>query len=170
MRSIKRILKIHEIDGYKVSCLFSNGESRIIDFKKLFQAWELKAGDIAYPLLASEKEFQQIALVDGTFVWKNIPINSTDEDGNPTVYFFDLDPIVLYENSQEDPTRTIKLGLMIKQARLNLGLTQEELAARSGTSKHYISKIENDKSGIELFSLQKIVEGGLGKRLNISFD
>ena len=37
LRSIPRILKINNIKGYKVSCLFNNGESRIIDFKNLFK-------------------------------------------------------------------------------------------------------------------------------------
>lgn len=58
---------------------------------------------------------------------------------------------------------------MIKQARKELGLTQQELAEKSGTSKHYISRIENEKSGIELMTLKKIVEG-LGKRLQISVE
>ncbi|MBK6902797.1 MAG: helix-turn-helix transcriptional regulator [Saprospirales bacterium] len=55
------------------------------------------------------------------------------------------------------------IGLMIKQARKEAGLTQEELARKSGTSKHYISRIENNKSDIELLTLIKIVEAGLGK-------
>lgn len=46
-------------------------------------------------------------------------------------------------------------------------ITQEELAARSGTSKHYISRLENNKSDIELLTLKKIVEAGLGRQLQV---
>ncbi len=167
MRKVTRIIKIHEIKGYKVSCLFNNGASRIIDFKKLFRQWGVSEKDVEYPLLLSEQEFQKVEILEGTFVWKNISIASTDEEGNSVLHFFDVDPIVMYESSSPDPSRKVEIGLMIKQARLELGLTQAELAAKSGTSKHYISRIENGNTGIEYASLIKIIEGGLGKRLQI---
>lgn len=37
-----------------------------------------------------------------------------------------------------------KLGTLLHEARLKKGLTQAELAERSGTTKSYISKIENN--------------------------
>ena len=168
MRSIKRIIKIHKVEEYKVYCLFSNGEPRVIDFEKVFKEWNIQKNDIEYPLLKSVDEFQKIELIDGTFVWKNIKIESTDEEGNEETYFYDLDPIIMYELSEVDVSRKTDIGLMIKQVRKELGLTQKELAEKSGTSKHYISRIENNKSGIELSTLIKIIEGGLGKRLRIN--
>ncbi|PHN07237.1 hypothetical protein CRP01_07890 [Flavilitoribacter nigricans DSM 23189 = NBRC 102662] len=59
---------------------------------------------------------------------------------------------------------------MIKQARKEEGLTQQELAERSGTSKHYISRIENNKSDIEMLTLKKIVEAGLGRKLRVQIN
>ena len=156
MRSIKRIIKIHELDGYKIYCQFNNGESRVIDFEEVFRKWDIKEGDLEYKLTQSLDEFQKVDLEEGTFVWKN-----------NVIYNYDLDPIVMYEMSEMDESRNIEIGMMIKRARKDLGLTQEELAKRSGTSKHYISKIENSKSGIELSTLTRIIEGGLGKRLEI---
>jgi len=167
MRTAKRIIKIHEIVGYKIFCLFDNGESRIIDFERLFKEWKVKKENVEYVLTQSLEEFQKVALIDGTFVWKNIKIKSTDENGKKVIYHFDVDPIVMYESSETDVSRKIKIGLMIKKVRRELGLTQEELAVKSGTSKHYISRIENNKSGIELSTLIKIIEGGLGKRLQL---
>lgn len=167
MRTVKRIIKIHEIKGCKITALFNNGESRVIDFKALLEHWNVKEGDVEFAL-TSEEAFKQVQLIDGTLVWENIVINSTDEDGEVVSYPFDIDPITLYENSVMDETRKIDIGLMIKQSRKEQGLTQEELAARSGTSKHYISRIENNKTGIELLTLVRIVEGGLGKRVQIS--
>jgi ribosome-binding protein aMBF1 (putative translation factor) len=37
-----------------------------------------------------------------------------------------------------------KIGAMIHDARLEKGLTQEQLAKKTGTTKSYISKIENN--------------------------
>lgn len=82
-------------------------------------------------------------------------------------YPYDLDPLVLYQHSIPDEERNIIVGLSIKQARIEAGLTQEELAEKSGTSKHYISRLENNKSDIELMTLKKIVEAGLGRHLKI---
>jgi len=61
-----------------------------------------------------------------------------------------------------------KLGFIIQQARLEKGLTQEELAKKCGTNKGYISKIENDIKEVRLSTLQKIVEIGLGGHLELS--
>lgn len=61
-----------------------------------------------------------------------------------------------------------KMGVMMKQARLEKGLTQEELAEKCGTTKSYISKIENDIKEVRISTLQKIVEIGLGGRLKLS--
>ena len=167
MRNIRRIVKIHKIEGYKIYCLFNNGESRVVDFEKLFKIWNVKPGDIEYKLKDSQQEFEKVELVYGTFTWKNLQMESTDEQDAPVSYAYDVDPIMMYEGSEEDPSRKLELGMMIKQARKEMGLTQEELAEKSGTTKHYISKIENNKSGIELSTLLKIIEGGLGKRLEM---
>ena len=61
-----------------------------------------------------------------------------------------------------------KLGFLIQQARLEKGLTQEELAEKCGTNKGYISKIENNIKEVRISTLQKIVELGLGGHLELS--
>jgi ribosome-binding protein aMBF1 (putative translation factor) len=63
---------------------------------------------------------------------------------------------------------TFKLGVMIQQARLNKGMTQEQLAEKCGTNKGYISKIENNLKEVRISTLQKIVELGLGGHLELS--
>jgi ribosome-binding protein aMBF1 (putative translation factor) len=63
---------------------------------------------------------------------------------------------------------TFKLGFLIQQARLEKGLTQEELAVKCGTNKGYISKIENNIKEVRISTLQKIVELGLGGHLELS--
>ena len=148
--------------------MFNNGESRIIDFKELFEKWKITSTDVEFPIANSIKEFRKVDLIDGTLSWDNIKTESTNDKGETVFYDYQLDPIVLYENSQLDETRQIEIGRLIKQTRHDLGLTQEELAAKSGTTKHYISRVENNRTGIELSTLKKIIEGGLGRRMKIS--
>lgn len=61
-----------------------------------------------------------------------------------------------------------RLGVMLKEARVEANLTQEELAERTGTKKSYISRIERGSSDIQISTYYKIIEIGLGKQLNIS--
>ena len=61
-----------------------------------------------------------------------------------------------------------KLGAMIHDARLEKGMTQEELADKCGTNKAYISRVENNIKDVRLSTLQKIIEVGLGGQLNLS--
>ena len=43
-----------------------------------------------------------------------------------------------------------KIGVILEEARIKTGMTQEELAAKCGTNKSYISRIEHDASDIKL--------------------
>lgn len=71
-------------------------------------------------------------------------------------------------NAFEQGFEAFRLGFLIQQARLEKGLTQEELAAKCGTNKGYISKIENNLKEVRLSTLQKIVEVGLEGHLELS--
>jgi transcriptional regulator with XRE-family HTH domain len=59
------------------------------------------------------------------------------------------------------------MGIMLKEARLKKGLTQEQLAKKIGTTKSYISKIENDIKEVRISSLERLVEIGLGGKLEL---
>jgi HTH-type transcriptional regulator / antitoxin HipB len=61
-----------------------------------------------------------------------------------------------------------RLGVMLKEARQEANITQEELAERTGTKKSYISRIERGQSDIQISTYYKLIEIGLGKQLNIS--
>jgi ribosome-binding protein aMBF1 (putative translation factor) len=61
-----------------------------------------------------------------------------------------------------------RIGALIHEARLEKGMTQEELAEKVGTTKSYISKIENNIKEVRISTLQKIVELGLGGHLQLS--
>ena len=59
-----------------------------------------------------------------------------------------------------------KIGAMLKQARIEAGITQEELAARLNTKKTAVSRIENHAEDIKLSTLEKFAEA-IGKRLTL---
>ncbi|MDQ3111086.1 MAG: helix-turn-helix domain-containing protein [Bacteroidota bacterium] len=68
----------------------------------------------------------------------------------------------------EEGFQAFKIGALIHDTRLELGLTQEELAEKCGTTKSYISKIENDIKEVRISTLQKIVGLGFGGSLQLS--
>ncbi len=61
-----------------------------------------------------------------------------------------------------------KMGTLIHDTRLEMGMTQEQLAEKVGTTKSYISKIENNIQEARISTLQKIVELGFGGHLEFS--
>jgi len=61
-----------------------------------------------------------------------------------------------------------KLSALIRYNRLKMGMTQENLAKKAGTTKSYISKIENDIKEVRLSTLQKIVVLGFGGQIELS--
>lgn len=56
---------------------------------------------------------------------------------------------------------------MLKEARKEANMTQDELAEKLGTKKSYISRLENGKCDIQLSTLYRIFEFGLGRRVNL---
>ena len=63
-----------------------------------------------------------------------------------------------------------KLGVLIQELRKEQGLTQEALAEKCGTTKTYISRIENNASDIRLSTLIRIIRDGLGGQLKLKVD
>ena len=70
----------------------------------------------------------------------------------------------------EEGFEAFKLGVMIQELRKESGLTQEQLAEKCGTTKTYISRIENDASDIRLSTLMRIIREGFGKHLRLSVE
>ena len=70
----------------------------------------------------------------------------------------------------EQQFETFHLGILLEEARLKLGMTQEQLAEKCGTNKSYISRIENNSSDIWLSTLIKIIQQGLGGHLKLTLE
>jgi len=68
----------------------------------------------------------------------------------------------------EQEFEAFKLGVLIQEMREKSNLTQEQLAAKCGTTKSYISRIENNASDIRLSTLMRIIWEGFGGRLHLS--
>lgn len=70
----------------------------------------------------------------------------------------------------EIKAKSFVIGELLKDERLEAKLTQEQLANKIGAKKSYISRIENGKTDIQLSTLYKLFEVGLGKQITISIN
>jgi DNA-binding XRE family transcriptional regulator len=70
----------------------------------------------------------------------------------------------------EQGFEAFKLGVILQEMRKQQKLTQEQLARKCGTTKTYISRIENDASDIRLSTLMRIIQEGLGGHLKLTVE
>ena len=68
----------------------------------------------------------------------------------------------------EIKAKAFAIGEIIREERKQARMTQEELAEKTGTKKSFISRIENGHSDIQLSTLFKLIEIGLGKEINLT--
>ncbi|MFW5761786.1 MAG: helix-turn-helix domain-containing protein [Cyclobacteriaceae bacterium] len=163
---IPRILKINWINDLSISVVFNNGDSRIIDFYGLMKSLNLLNSPAK--ILLNPDELLKVQLVDNTLSWDNVEQYITQRNGDKVKVPLEIGADVLFRYSKAEKSEfSIKIGRLIKENRLKSGMTQQELALKSGTTRTYISRIENERSDIELGTLRKIIETGLGKRIEI---
>jgi len=67
----------------------------------------------------------------------------------------------------EEQAQYFVISEMLKEARKEAKITQEQLAEKIGTKKSYISRLENGRCDIQLSTLYRIFEFGLGRRVNL---
>ncbi|MCB9311083.1 MAG: helix-turn-helix transcriptional regulator [Lewinellaceae bacterium] len=72
-------------------------------------------------------------------------------------------------NEYEERAQMFIVSEMLKEARKQANMTQQELAEKAGTKKSYISKIENAKGNIQLSTLIRIFEKGLNRKVGLTF-
>ena len=65
---------------------------------------------------------------------------------------------------------SFKIGLLLRKAREEKNLTQEQLGELIDKKRTYISRVENNGSNLTLKTLFDIVEKGLGGKVNISIE
>jgi HTH-type transcriptional regulator/antitoxin HipB len=67
----------------------------------------------------------------------------------------------------EERAQYFVISEMLKEARRDAKMTQEQLAEKVGTKKSYISRLENGNCDIQLSTLYRIFEEGLGRRISL---
>ena len=67
----------------------------------------------------------------------------------------------------EIKAKSFAIGEIIKEERRLANMTQDELAEKTGTKKSFISRIENGHSDIQLSTLFKLIEFGLGRKISL---
>ena len=70
----------------------------------------------------------------------------------------------------EIKAKSFAIGEIIKEERRLANMTQDQLAQRTGTKKSFISRIENGHSDIQLSTLFKLIELGLGRKISLSIE
>lgn len=58
------------------------------------------------------------------------------------------------------------IGAIILQARLDKGMTQEQLASKTGITKAINNKIETAPDKVKISVIKNVMENGLGGRCN----
>ena len=71
-------------------------------------------------------------------------------------------------NDFEIKAKAFAIGEIIKEERRLSKMTQEQLAEKTGTRKSFISRIENGHSDIQLSTLYRLLEMGLGKTVSLT--
>lgn len=72
-------------------------------------------------------------------------------------------------NKYEEGAQMFIVSEMLKAARKEAKLTQEQLAEKAGTKKSYISKLENGKGNVRLSTIIRIFEQGLNRKIGLTF-
>jgi len=90
--------------------------------------------------------------------WKTIKDDVYGEKGTPR------------RDQLEREVEGLKIGLLLRQAREQKNLTQQQLGELVDKKRTYISRVENDGSNLTLKTLYDIVEKGLGGKVTISID
>ncbi|MCZ8355867.1 MAG: helix-turn-helix transcriptional regulator [Cyclobacteriaceae bacterium] len=70
----------------------------------------------------------------------------------------------------EIKAKSFAIGEIIKEERRLANMTQDELADKTGTKKSFISRIENGHSDIQLSTLFRLIELGLGKKVSLTIE
>mgnify|MGYP000687678695 CR=1 FL=1 len=133
-----------------------------IDMKNTIVLKDLPSNIIkeAYVVLKSNKDVKQIQKKEK---------NNKKKSKNKQEYIVkEAELIVLdFINEFENSCEAFIIGEQLKAERLKAGMTQEQLAAKIGTKKSYISRIENGHADIQLSTLFKIFQG-LGRKISFT--
>lgn len=153
---VNRICAVQALDDYILEADFYNGETRWFDVKKLFSAVP------KFRILKKEKHlFHRVKVEDeGCAV-------SWDDELKLDADVIWADGVVLERCKKADISHLLAYQMLL--ARHKSGMTQKELAARSGIYQADISKLERGLGNPSLSTLKRLADA-MGMELKIGFD
>ena len=106
-------------------------------------------------------------------MWRHLPsvVCAGQQDGNYNRAMAIYKSIITNKNETdhyEIKAKAFLIGELIKEERKKAKMTQEQLADKIGAKKSFISRIENGKTDIQLSTLYRLLEFGLGKTVEVS--
>lgn len=108
MKKLVRITEILKIEPFKITCRWTTGEIRVVDFTPEFEKWEKNNSPFFLDLQDYEK-FENVTVKDGTLQWYSVNVFFTGIDGKQNSQPLDFDPDNLYKLSK--PFSSYKLVL-----------------------------------------------------------
>lgn len=169
MRTNNRILKIRHLNYPNIAFVAGNGEHRSLNLINHFKRLKISEKDFGYQILKDKKLFNTVSVEENALAWKQLQSTIKLPGGKILTTYFHLDPLMVLKHSEPETRKlSYDIGQKIREERLCQDMSQQELAEKIGTSKHYISKLENSKTDFEFKTLQKVVELGLGKNIHLT--
>jgi DNA-binding XRE family transcriptional regulator len=168
VRTTDKILRLDAVEPPVIRFTTAAFRRHALDLRVLFDALGLRDGDPGWSLRNDPRRCAGVVLRDYALTWPEERQRVPWPDGSVRELPFQLDPgtCIRHAEALEDPGDR-RLGDRMRRWRREAGLTQEELARRVGTSKHYISRLENHRVEPEWRTLRKIAEIGLGRELEL---
>ena len=165
-----RLLRILKVTPFAITAIWTTGETRTNDFRQRFERWA-RQPDLAK--LMDWGIFSQVVIGEqGSFAWPNV-VMTIDTNHFPNAepsQALELDPDVCYAESALvslfNPLN--ELSKLLKEERTKSGITQSELAKRTGYTLQYINKLESGTTDATFGTLEWILKVGLGKRITVS--
>lgn len=152
---VNRVKTVKPLDGLTLLVLFQNGEEKLYDVKQLFSVFP------QFEVFMTNKAlFDNIQVDTGGY-----GISWNDE--------LDLDAEELWENGietgqQREIDFQSHVGIELLKARENIGMTQKELARKTGVHQANISKIERGLANPSLSLLNRLASG-MGMKMHVKF-
>jgi len=160
-----RVVKIKDLKGHRITALWNDGTTRLHNFEPELESWKEYPG---YKMLTNKSIFGSVEVSeDGCLTWPNVTYDEQPSKDSDDWITFDTDR--MYEEGEVLSERhpALKLAHLVSSIRQSLGLTQEQVAVRTGVTKSYISKIERGVTDINLGTFEWLLEFGFGKRIEI---
>lgn len=150
-----RIKEVKPLEKYTILAVFQNGIEKTYDMREL------------YPVFPQFRDFEKIP---GLFEQVKVDVGGYGIYWND---FLDLDAEDIWEDGKETGNvRPIsiedQLAVALTQARITAGLTQKQLAEKTGIYQADISKIERGLSNPSIQTLQRLADG-MGMNIKIDF-